>query len=76
MEDCYPLLFVGRLLLFLFLLLGGGSFVSSFAFFSSFAVDGGITVPGEFGARVGDSIVVTDDGYDVLTPYPKELCVL
>ncbi|MBZ0218464.1 MAG: M24 family metallopeptidase, partial [Fimbriimonadaceae bacterium] len=42
----------------------------------TFAVDGGITVPGEFGARVGDSIVVTDHGYEVLTPYPNELCVI
>ena len=42
----------------------------------TFAVDGGITVPGEFGARVGDSIVVTDDGFEVLTPFPKGLTVL
>ncbi len=42
----------------------------------TFAVDGGITVPGEFGARVGDSIVVTDDGFEVLTPFPKNLTVL
>ncbi len=42
----------------------------------TFAVDGGITVPGSFGARVGDSIVVTEDGCEVLTPYPKELTVL
>jgi Xaa-Pro aminopeptidase len=40
------------------------------------AVDGGITIPGEFGARVGDSIVVTETGYEYLTPYPKELCIL
>ena len=40
------------------------------------AVDGGHTVPGEFGARVGDSIVVTLDGFDSLTPYPKDLAVL
>ena len=42
----------------------------------TFAVDGGITIEGEFGARVGDSIVVTADGFDYLTPYPKELRVL
>ena len=42
----------------------------------TFAVDGGITIPGEFGGRVGDSIVVTEDGHEVLTPYPKELCVV
>ncbi len=42
----------------------------------TFAVDGGITVPRSFGGRVGDSIVVTDDGFECLTPYPKELCVV
>ncbi|MDX1710633.1 MAG: Xaa-Pro peptidase family protein [Rhodovibrionaceae bacterium] len=42
----------------------------------TFAVDGGITLPGRFGTRVGDSIVVTEDGFDYLTPYPKELRVL
>ncbi len=42
----------------------------------TFAVDGGITVAGEFGGRVGDSIVVTDDGFDYLTPYPKDLCIV
>ncbi len=42
----------------------------------TFAVDGGITVPQEFGARVGDSIVVTGQGFEYLTPYPKDLCVV
>lgn len=42
----------------------------------TFAVDGGITIEGEFGARVGDSIVVTEDGFDYLTPYPKDIRVL
>ena len=42
----------------------------------TFAVDGGITIEGEFGARVGDSIVVTDDGFEYLTPYPKQLQIL
>jgi Xaa-Pro aminopeptidase len=42
----------------------------------TFAVDGGITIPGEFGARVGDSIVVTENGFEYLTPYPKELRIL
>ncbi len=42
----------------------------------TFAVDGGITVPRTFGGRVGDSIVVTDDGHEVLTPYPKDLCIV
>ncbi len=42
----------------------------------TFAVDGGITIPGELGARVGDSIVVTETGFEYLTPYPKALRVL
>ena len=36
-------------------------------------LDGGITSPGEFGARVGDSFVVTKTGHEILTPYPKDL---
>ena len=42
----------------------------------AFAVDGGITVPGEFGARIGDSVVITDNGFEYLTGYPRELAVL
>lgn len=42
----------------------------------TFAVDGGITVAGKYGTRVGDSIVVTDSGFDYLTPYPKDLRIL
>ncbi len=42
----------------------------------TFAVDGGITVPGKYGARVGDSIAVTEDGFEFFTPYPKELTVV
>jgi len=42
----------------------------------TFAIDGAVTIPGEFGARVGDSIVVTEKGFDYLTPYPKELRIL
>lgn len=42
----------------------------------TFAVDGGITVPGKGGGRVGDSIVVTEDGFDYLTPYPRDLKAL
>ncbi|MCP4628383.1 MAG: aminopeptidase P family protein [bacterium] len=42
----------------------------------TFAVDGGITIEGEFGARVGDSIVVTEGGFEYLTPYPKNLRIL
>jgi len=42
----------------------------------TFAVDGGLTVAGQFGARVGDSIVVTTGGFEYLTPYPKDLTVI
>jgi Xaa-Pro dipeptidase len=42
----------------------------------TFAVDGAVSVPGKAAARVGDSIVVTDEGFDYLTPFPKELRVL
>ena len=42
----------------------------------TFAVDGGITIAGRFGGRVGDSVVVTETGFDYLTRYPRELTVL
>ncbi|MDP6412911.1 MAG: Xaa-Pro peptidase family protein [Arenicellales bacterium] len=41
-----------------------------------FAVDGGITVPDVFGARVGDTAIVTDDGIEIVTEYPRDLTVL
>jgi Xaa-Pro aminopeptidase len=41
-----------------------------------FAVDGGVTVPDVFGARVGDTVIVTDDGVEIVTEYPRELTVL
>lgn len=40
------------------------------------AVDGGITVPHEFGGRVGDSVVVTETGFEYLTPYPKDIAII
>lgn len=42
----------------------------------TFAVDGGITVPDRFGGRIGDSIVVTDDGFEYLTNFPREVSVI
>ena len=41
-----------------------------------FAVDGGVTVPDVFGARVGDTVIVTDDGIEIVTEYPRDLTVL
>ena len=37
------------------------------------AVDGSVNVPNYFRAQVGDSIVVTDQGYEPLTHYPKAI---
>lgn len=42
----------------------------------TFAIDGGITLPGKFGGRVGDSIVVTEEGFEYFTPYAKDLCIV
>ena len=41
----------------------------------TFAVDGGISVDGVTAGRIGDSIVVTEDGCEYLTHYPRELLV-
>lgn len=42
----------------------------------TFAVDGGISVDGRLGGRIGDSIVVTETGADYLTDYPREIRVV
>ncbi|WP_448954920.1 M24 family metallopeptidase [Labrys neptuniae] len=42
----------------------------------TFAVDGGITLTGTGGGRVGDSIAVTEDGFEWLTPYPRDLSIV
>lgn len=41
----------------------------------TFAVDGGISIDGVTAGRIGDSVVVTRDGCDYLTRYPRELLV-
>ena len=38
-----------------------------------FAVDGSVTVPGEFRAQVGDSFIITQDGYEQITAHPKTI---
>ena len=42
----------------------------------TFAVDGGITVDGKTGGRIGDSVVVTESGFEYLTEYPRGLLVV
>lgn len=42
----------------------------------TFAVDGGVTVPGRLGGRIGDSIVVTEEGFDFLTDFPRDVLVV
>jgi len=37
------------------------------------AVDGSVTVAGSFRAQVGDSFIVTEDGYEQITDHPKAL---
>ncbi len=41
----------------------------------TFAVDGGISVDGRLGGRIGDSIVVTEDGADYLTQYDRGILI-
>ncbi len=42
----------------------------------TFAVDGGISVGGSLGGRIGDSVVVTGNGYEYLTDFPREIRVV
>ncbi len=41
----------------------------------TFAVDGGISIDGVAAGRIGDSIVVTESGFEYITNYPRELLV-
>ncbi len=41
----------------------------------TFAVDGGISVDGKYGGRIGDSVVVTDTGCEYLTNYSRDVLV-
>ena len=42
----------------------------------TFAVDGGISLGGSLGGRIGDSIVVTDSGCEYLTDYSRKIIVV
>ena len=42
----------------------------------TFAVDGGISIDGVCGGRIGDSVVVTATGCDYLTDYPRAIQVV
>ena len=39
----------------------------------TFAVDGGISVDGITAGRIGDSVVVTETGFEYITQYPREI---
>lgn len=41
-----------------------------------FSVEPGIYLPGEFGVRIEDLVMVTEDGCEVLNQYPKDLQVV
>lgn len=41
-----------------------------------FSIEPGIYLPGRFGVRIEDLVIVTDDGCEVLNSYPRDLAIL
>lgn len=39
-------------------------------------VEPGIYIPGAFGVRIEDMVLITEDGYENLTHFPKQLTIL
>ena len=37
------------------------------------AIDGSVTLNSKFRVQVGDSFIVTEDGYECITPYPNKI---
>lgn len=42
----------------------------------TFAVDGGVSLDGALGGRIGDSVVVTDEGCSYLTDYRRDIAIV
>ena len=41
-----------------------------------FSIEPGIYLPGRFGVRIEDLVIVTEDGCEVLNAYPRELSII
>jgi Xaa-Pro dipeptidase len=41
-----------------------------------YTIEPGIYIPGLGGVRIEDDVIITKDGYETLTKYPKELQII